>query len=86
VLFNGAPHTIKIDSDINDASHDNILFIDNNLSSPAKKSGSKEINDNQLPSIANTQMSFWKRNLSTTVVTALAVGVGVSTVLYSMRK
>ena len=86
VLFHGAPHAIKIDSAINDASHHNILFIDNHLSSPTKNSGSKEIKGNQLPSIAHTQMSFWKRNLSTTVATALAVGVGVSAVLYSMSK
>lgn len=41
---------------------------------------------NQLPSSANTQMSFWKRNLNTTVTTALAIGIGVSAALYSINK
>ncbi len=62
-ISNSSSNHIKIDSVTKNTSHANILFIEDTLSSSIKNSDLKEKDRNQPPSIVNSQMSFWKRNL-----------------------
>ena len=85
MIFNTTTSHIKIERGTQDI-YPHILFIQDIPTLPTESKRSEGREKNQSSTIANTHMSFWKQYLPLAVVSALAVGVGMSTLLYSKKK